>query len=72
MGIPANYRVLYMQGGGTGQFACVPLNLLGQVDGTPPARGDPRVLAAVALTVCVCVRVCVHGWGGAQRLPIML
>ena len=28
MGIPANYRVLFMQGGGTGQFAAVPLNLM--------------------------------------------
>lgn len=27
MSIPANYKVLFMQGGGTGQFAAVPLNL---------------------------------------------
>ncbi len=26
--IPANYKVFFMQGGGTGQFAAVPLNLL--------------------------------------------
>jgi phosphoserine aminotransferase len=26
--VPANYRVLFMQGGGTAQFAAVPLNLL--------------------------------------------
>ena len=27
MDIPANYKVLFLQGGGTGQFAAVPLNL---------------------------------------------
>lgn len=26
--IPKNYKVLFMQGGGTMQFACVPMNLL--------------------------------------------
>ena len=25
--IPENYKVLFLQGGGTGQFAAVPLNL---------------------------------------------
>ncbi len=30
MGIPANYRVLFLQGGATLQFAMVPLNLLGE------------------------------------------
>lgn len=34
LAIPDNYRVLFMQGGATMQFACVPLNLLGQ-GGTP-------------------------------------
>jgi len=34
LAIPDNYRVLFMQGGATLQFACVPLNLLGQ-GGTP-------------------------------------
>ncbi|MFC0266921.1 3-phosphoserine/phosphohydroxythreonine transaminase [Kushneria aurantia] len=29
MGVPDNYSVLFMQGGATQQFACVPLNLLG-------------------------------------------
>ncbi len=29
LGIPDNYRVLYMQGGARGQFAMVPMNLLG-------------------------------------------
>ncbi|MGQ7242440.1 3-phosphoserine/phosphohydroxythreonine transaminase [Salinicola sp. V024] len=29
LAIPDNYRVLFMQGGATMQFACVPLNLLG-------------------------------------------
>lgn len=28
--VPNNYRVLFMQGGGTGQFAAVPMNLLGK------------------------------------------
>lgn len=28
LGVPANYKVLFMQGGATGQFAAVPLNLL--------------------------------------------
>ena len=27
--VPCNYRVLFMAGGGMGQFAAVPLNLLG-------------------------------------------
>ena len=26
--IPANYHVLFLQGGGTGQFSAIPLNLL--------------------------------------------
>ena len=30
LSIPDNYRVLYMQGGATQQFSCVPWNLLGQ------------------------------------------
>lgn len=30
MGVPDNYSVLFMQGGATQQFGCVPLNLLGQ------------------------------------------
>ncbi len=29
MAIPANYRVLFMQGGATGQFAAIPMNLAG-------------------------------------------
>mmetsp|Transcript_62 Transcript_62/g.73 ORF Transcript_62/g.73 Transcript_62/m.73 type:complete len:330 (-) Transcript_62:32-1021(-) len=29
LNIPSNYKVLFMQGGGCGQFASVPLNLLG-------------------------------------------
>lgn len=27
--IPENYKVLFLQGGGTGQFSAVPLNLIG-------------------------------------------
>ena len=30
LAIPGNYRVLFLQGGATGQFAAVPLNLLGE------------------------------------------
>lgn len=29
MAIPANYKILFLQGGATGQFAAIPLNLLG-------------------------------------------
>jgi phosphoserine aminotransferase len=29
MGIPANYKVLFLQGGGKGEFGLIPLNLLG-------------------------------------------
>jgi len=29
LNIPSNYKILFMQGGGCTQFACVPLNLLG-------------------------------------------
>ena len=32
MSIPDNYRVLFLQGGATGQFAAVPMNLLGGND----------------------------------------
>lgn len=28
LNVPANYRVMFLQGGGTGQFAAVPLNLI--------------------------------------------
>ena len=28
LGVPDNYKVLFMQGGATLQFACVPLNLM--------------------------------------------
>ena len=28
MGIPDNYRVMFLQGGATLQFACVPMNLM--------------------------------------------
>jgi len=31
LSVPANYRILFMQGGGLGQNAIVPLNLLGRV-----------------------------------------
>ncbi|ODN03223.1 putative phosphoserine aminotransferase [Orchesella cincta] len=30
LNIPDNYKVLFLQGGGTGQFAAVPLNLIGR------------------------------------------
>jgi phosphoserine aminotransferase len=30
LGIPSNYKVLFLQGGGTAQFALVPMNLLGE------------------------------------------
>jgi phosphoserine aminotransferase len=36
LGIPADYAVLFMQGGGTGENAIVPLNLMGR-RGTPAA-----------------------------------
>lgn len=32
MGVPADYRVLFLQGGASGQFAGIPLNLLGDND----------------------------------------
>jgi phosphoserine aminotransferase len=38
--VPANYRILFMQGGGLGQNAFVPLNLVGRVGGTEPATID--------------------------------
>ena len=37
MGIPANYKVLFLQGGATQQFAQVPLNLLASVQDKQPA-----------------------------------
>jgi phosphoserine aminotransferase len=35
LGVPANYKVLFLQGGATGQFAAIPLNLT-----TPGATAD--------------------------------
>jgi len=35
LSIPSNYRVLFLQAGGTGQFAAVPLNLIGKCDQSP-------------------------------------
>jgi phosphoserine aminotransferase len=32
LAVPANYKILFMQGGGLGQNAVIPLNLLGRVD----------------------------------------
>ncbi|CAB3408337.1 unnamed protein product [Caenorhabditis bovis] len=32
MGVPDNFEILFMQGGGTGQFAAIPLNLKGNHD----------------------------------------
>lgn len=34
-GIPENYRVLFLQGGGSTQFAMVPMNLMRGADGAP-------------------------------------
>jgi phosphoserine aminotransferase len=33
LAVPANYKILFMQGGGLGQNAVIPLNLLGRVQG---------------------------------------
>ena len=33
LGVPANYKILFMQGGGLGENAIVPLNLMGGKDG---------------------------------------
>ena len=30
LGVPANYKLLFLQGGATGQFAAIPMNLLGE------------------------------------------
>ena len=43
MGIPANYRVLFLQGGATQQFAQLPMNLL-------PAAGDNKASADYLVT----------------------
>ncbi len=47
--IPPQYKVLFLQGGGTGQFAAVPLNLMpglgGSLDAKPPEfelRGEAQ------------------------------
>lgn len=37
LAVPSNYRILFMQGGGLGQNAVIPLNLLGRV-------GEPAVI----------------------------
>lgn len=31
--IPGNYKVIFLQGGGSGQFSAVPLNLIGLKEG---------------------------------------
>ena len=33
LAVPANYKILFMQGGGLGQNAVIPLNLLGRAQG---------------------------------------
>jgi phosphoserine aminotransferase len=38
MGIPANYKVLFLQGGASLQFSMVPLNLAGTEHGAPPKK----------------------------------
>ena len=38
LGVPANYKVLFLQGGGIGENAIVPMNLLGRM--TQPATAD--------------------------------
>ncbi|HUR89290.1 MAG TPA: 3-phosphoserine/phosphohydroxythreonine transaminase [Ramlibacter sp.] len=39
LGIPQNYKVLFMQGGAIGENAIVPLNLIGRSAGSGQARG---------------------------------
>ena len=39
LGIPANYKVLFLQGGATAQFAMVPMNLLRGKN--PPTTSTP-------------------------------
>lgn len=38
MGIPANYRVLFLQGGASLQFSMIPLNLAGAEPGSPKKK----------------------------------
>ena len=50
MGIPANYKVLFLQGGATQQFAQIPMNLLAggsAIDG-PGTFFEPTVITDVA------------------------
>src|SRR5213079_118087 len=39
LGIPANYKVLFMQGGARGENAIVPMNMIGASTGSGQARG---------------------------------
>jgi phosphoserine aminotransferase len=39
LGVPANYKVLFMQGGAIGENAIVPMNLIGPSTGSGQARG---------------------------------
>jgi phosphoserine aminotransferase len=50
LSIPSNYRVLFMQGGAWGQFACVPMNLLraGEVAGYAVSGGWSKSAAEEA------------------------
>jgi phosphoserine aminotransferase len=44
LGVPANYKVLFMQGGAIGENAIVPMNLIGASTGTGQARGKADYL----------------------------
>ena len=58
MGIPENYKVLFLQGGATLQFSAVPLNLMGEKNTADYAdTGNFAHLAAEEAKKCANVRV---------------
>jgi phosphoserine aminotransferase len=76
IGVPSNYKILFLQGGGFGQFASVPLNLLGQggaanyvISGgwSKAAAEEARRYGAVHIAASSEASASPSLWGGGAR-----
>ena len=62
MNIPDNYKVLFLQGGASGQFSMVPLNLIGKT-----GKADYAVTGRLKNNDRVTVTEEKNGWGRLQQ-----
>lgn len=72
LGIPANYKVLFLQGGASGQFAAIPLNLAGPdsiVDYADTGAWSKKAIAE-AKRYCSRVRVVADAGGNYTTVPV--